>query len=602
MARLPQPGGDAGNWGAILNDYLKQSFTDDGNLKPNTVGAPQLKPASVTNSAIVDQTVTGNKIADATISINKLQDVGDANGIAVLDGDGKLASGQIPDYLGESTLNDTIDEATKNTIAYTKGPLGARWVFDGDSITIGSIVTVANASTQDRGKSWTTTLAGLSGGRIDMIRNAAVSGQASASILARFDTTVAPYKPDVVFATIGTNDVGTSVSFASWKANIEAYWEKTKAIGARLILGAIWPTDMTTPSGRGATVRSWNAWLYEWAQSKGIVVVPWERLADPATGGWPSGWSSDNLHPGQGSTYTSIAHFAWEYLEPLVGVSNLVSPVINGGDLLVNGLFLSETAALATPAPSSTTPSTGSGSLAAGTYQYKVTAKRYSGESAASTTVSATLAGTGNIAITLPNGVPSGNRGFRFYRKGPSDTDFLYIGYVAAGTYTFTDDGTATPGTALDASAPTGDPSNISLGNSKSHARGGGIRTDARFRGKVFRVTPIEDGSVGTTADYFAVSTGFAAGDIIEASIKISAHIIKPTPIIRITGSVSPIILMFNDQIFDGDVIVARVRFTVPVGTTQIRFGLETSGTGIANYMNGYVDYGELRLAVIPVL
>lgn len=33
MARLPEPGGDAGNWGEILNDFLRQEHNDDGSLK-----------------------------------------------------------------------------------------------------------------------------------------------------------------------------------------------------------------------------------------------------------------------------------------------------------------------------------------------------------------------------------------------------------------------------------------------------------------------------------------------------------------------------------------------------------------------------------------
>ena len=33
MARLPQPGGDQGNWGEILNDFLRTSHDDDGFLK-----------------------------------------------------------------------------------------------------------------------------------------------------------------------------------------------------------------------------------------------------------------------------------------------------------------------------------------------------------------------------------------------------------------------------------------------------------------------------------------------------------------------------------------------------------------------------------------
>ena len=37
MARLPTPGGDSGNWGTILNDYLSQSHTNDGSLEPSAI-------------------------------------------------------------------------------------------------------------------------------------------------------------------------------------------------------------------------------------------------------------------------------------------------------------------------------------------------------------------------------------------------------------------------------------------------------------------------------------------------------------------------------------------------------------------------------------
>ena len=48
MARLPQPGGDNGNWGTILNDYLLQSHTSTGTLKDNAVGTGQLQSNSIT--------------------------------------------------------------------------------------------------------------------------------------------------------------------------------------------------------------------------------------------------------------------------------------------------------------------------------------------------------------------------------------------------------------------------------------------------------------------------------------------------------------------------------------------------------------------------
>ena len=42
MPRLPQPGGDTGNWGKILNDYLSQSHTPNGSLKPNIITTSNL--------------------------------------------------------------------------------------------------------------------------------------------------------------------------------------------------------------------------------------------------------------------------------------------------------------------------------------------------------------------------------------------------------------------------------------------------------------------------------------------------------------------------------------------------------------------------------
>ena len=72
MSRLPQPGADKGNWGEILNDYLKQSHDDEGLLKTDTVGAVQLKPVSVTTAALADTAVSTVKINDGAVTGPKL--------------------------------------------------------------------------------------------------------------------------------------------------------------------------------------------------------------------------------------------------------------------------------------------------------------------------------------------------------------------------------------------------------------------------------------------------------------------------------------------------------------------------------------------------
>ncbi len=128
MARLPTVGGDKGNWGDILNEYLAQSHAEDGALKTDTVGAPQLKPNSVTAAALADGQVTSAKIAngavgadqiqdgaigthqiaDSSVTAVKLQGAGGANGIATLDSEGRLPESQVPERLGESQLSSTF--------------------------------------------------------------------------------------------------------------------------------------------------------------------------------------------------------------------------------------------------------------------------------------------------------------------------------------------------------------------------------------------------------------------------------------------------------------------------------------------------------------
>lgn len=52
MARLPQPGGDDGNWGNVLNDYLAQAHKNDGQIKDNAVSESALAPDSISRSKL----------------------------------------------------------------------------------------------------------------------------------------------------------------------------------------------------------------------------------------------------------------------------------------------------------------------------------------------------------------------------------------------------------------------------------------------------------------------------------------------------------------------------------------------------------------------
>lgn len=74
MARLPQPGGDDGNWGAILNDFLNQTHNTDGSLKTGVVTATALAPNAVDETALG---VTGG--ADGQVLV---KDTGSATGLS----------------------------------------------------------------------------------------------------------------------------------------------------------------------------------------------------------------------------------------------------------------------------------------------------------------------------------------------------------------------------------------------------------------------------------------------------------------------------------------------------------------------------------------
>jgi hypothetical protein len=103
VARLPQPGGDNGIWGQVLNDYLSQTLKSDGSLKDNVVTTTAIAPDAITGVEIANgtiqesqlstdvqtklNTVGSGTIADDTVSTPKLQ-----NGSVTV---AKLADGAI---------------------------------------------------------------------------------------------------------------------------------------------------------------------------------------------------------------------------------------------------------------------------------------------------------------------------------------------------------------------------------------------------------------------------------------------------------------------------------------------------------------------------
>jgi hypothetical protein len=72
MARLPEPQGDEGTWGDILNEYLEVSHTTTGTIKTDAVPANALQDGSVSEEKLSDGSVTDAKLSTTNGPTNGL--------------------------------------------------------------------------------------------------------------------------------------------------------------------------------------------------------------------------------------------------------------------------------------------------------------------------------------------------------------------------------------------------------------------------------------------------------------------------------------------------------------------------------------------------
>lgn len=126
MARLPNPGGDEGTWGNVLNDFLGTIHNTDGTLKDNTVSSSALAPDAVDTSNIQDATISEDKLDAAlaakvnTVASGAPDATTSTKGIVQLAGDlgGTAAAPTVPGLATKVTANTAIAGATKTKITY----------------------------------------------------------------------------------------------------------------------------------------------------------------------------------------------------------------------------------------------------------------------------------------------------------------------------------------------------------------------------------------------------------------------------------------------------------------------------------------------------
>jgi lysophospholipase L1-like esterase len=143
-----------------------------------------------------------------------------------------------------------------------------------------------------------------------------ISGQNSNQLLARFQTDVIDLHPEIVHILIGTNDVypgwalqPSGPNAINSPANLEAMVHMAQANGIHVILATIppWGCDASNCALAGSAdstlsrydrINAWNAWIEQYALSKGIPVVDYHSaLLAPDGAHYVPDMTMDGVHP-----------------------------------------------------------------------------------------------------------------------------------------------------------------------------------------------------------------------------------------------------------------------------------------------------------------
>lgn len=168
----------------------------------------------------------------------------------------------------------------------------------------------------------------------------------------------------------------------------------------------------------------------------------------------------------------------------------------------------SNTAAVAVPTLTSATSDTAAGSVAAGTYFYKITAVTALGETTASNEHSATLAATGEIVLVWP--AVTGATGYKVYRGTVTNAENKLVATTGAVT-TYTDQ-TASPPAGV---PPTSNTAFVAVPASPSAAAAGSgngsLSSATEYFWKVTATNAAGETTPSSEVNCYATSTGGAA-------------------------------------------------------------------------------------------
>lgn len=128
MARLPNPGGDEGTWGNVLNEFLSAIHNPNGTLKDNVVSSSALAPDAVDTANIQDATISEDKLDTALAAkVNALSSgapdaTTSSKGLVQLAGDlgGTAAAPTVPGLSNKADNSAVVHLAGSETVTGVK--------------------------------------------------------------------------------------------------------------------------------------------------------------------------------------------------------------------------------------------------------------------------------------------------------------------------------------------------------------------------------------------------------------------------------------------------------------------------------------------------
>lgn len=172
-----------------------------------------------------------------------------------------------------------------NQTLLAAGPVANRVVFMGDSITDG----------------WK--LAEYFPGKPYV--NRGISGQTTAQMLVRMFPDVIDHKPAVMVVLAGTNDIARNNGMQTLKQitdNFQAMAELAQLHRIKVVFCSVLPISDYTPRVQTVNrppgdILKLNAWLKQYAESKGFVYADYYSATADEKGFLKNGTSNDGLHP-----------------------------------------------------------------------------------------------------------------------------------------------------------------------------------------------------------------------------------------------------------------------------------------------------------------